>query len=184
MCHSAVASAMRKVVDALPETHRARLDDAAKRFLIEPETDLLSRRAVTENLADGVMNEVRAAVLTGHRLRFDYPAPGTTPSSRTVDPIGLVTVRNRTYLLATTSGQDRTCRLSRMNSAEALPDPAQRPAHVDLDRIWAQRSARFLSRDHIAVIIRVKPARREELLSTVRAVHAEEPRPDGWIHST
>lgn len=176
-----LASAMRKVVDALPEGHRASLDDAAKRFLVEPETDLLSRRAVTENLADGVMSEVRAAVLTGHRLRFDYGAPGSTPSLRTVDPIGLVIVRGRIYLLATKSGEDRTYRLSRMISAEVLPDPAQRPAQVELDRIWAERSAQFLSENHIPVVVRVRLTRRDELLSAARSVSAEEPQPDGWV---
>lgn len=176
-----LAAAMRKVIDALPEGHRASLNDAAERLLVEPEADLLSRRAVTEDLAAGVMSEVRAAVLAGHRLRFDYAAPDTTPSPRTVDPIGLVTVRGRTYLLATTSGQDRTYRLSRMTSAEALPDPAQRPAQVDLDRIWAERSAQFLSEDHLAVVVRVRSARRDELLSAARAVRAEEPQRDGWV---
>lgn len=176
-----LASAMRKVVDALPEGHRASLDDAAQRFLVEPESDLLSRRAVTEILADGVMREVRAAVLTGHRLRFNYAAPGTAPGPRTVDPIGLVTVRGRSYLLATKSGEDRTYRLARMTSAEALPDPAQRPAQVDLDRIWAERSARFLADDHLRVVVRVRAARRDELLNAARAVRAEEPQPDGWV---
>ncbi len=176
-----LASAMRKVVDALPEGHRASLDDAAKRFLVEPETDLLSRRVTTEDLADGVMSEVRSAVLTGHRLRFDYAAPGNTPSPRTVDPIGLVTVRGRTYLLATKSGDDRTYRLSRMFSAEALPEPAQRPARVDLDRIWAERTAQFLSENHIPVVVRIKTSRREELLDAARAVRAENPEPDDWV---
>lgn len=176
-----LASAMRKVVDALPEGHRLTLDDAAKRFLVEPETDLLSRRVATEDLADGVMSEVRAAVLSGHRLRFHYAAPDARPGPRTVDPIGLVTVRGHTYLLATRSGDDRTYRLSRMVSAEALPDPAQRPAEVDLDRIWAERSAQFLSEDHIPVVVRVRPTRRDHLLNTARAVRAEQPQPDGWV---
>lgn len=176
-----LASAMRKVVDALPEGHQVSLGDAAKRFLVEPETDLLSRRAPTEDLADGVMSEVRAAVLTGRRLRFNYAAPGKAPSRRTVDPIGLVTVRGRTYLLATRSGDDRTYRLSRMLSAEALPEPAQRPAQVDLDRIWAERTAQFLSEKHIPVVVRIKTSRREELLENASAVRAEEPEPDNWI---
>ena len=37
-----------------------------------------------------------------------------TPQWRTVDPIGLVTVRDQGYLLATRSGADRTYRLSRV----------------------------------------------------------------------
>lgn len=176
-----LASAMRKIVDALPEGHRTSLDDATKRFLVEPEDDLLSRRAVTEDLADGVMSEVRSAVLAGRRLRFDYAAPGKAPIRRNVDPIGLVTVRGRTYLLATRSGEDRTYRLSRMLSAEALPEPAQRPAQVDLDRIWAERTAQFLSENHIPVVVHIKPSRREELLENARAVRSEEPEADDWV---
>jgi predicted DNA-binding transcriptional regulator YafY len=99
-----------------------------------------------------------------------------------VDPIGLVTVRDRGYLLATRSGEDRTYRLSRVLAAEELPEPAQRPNRVDLDRIWRDRSARFLSgSDHLAVLVRVNPARREELLDSALAVRAEEPDADGWL---
>lgn len=178
---TALASAMRKVVDALPDGHQASLDDAAKRFLVEPDTDLLSRRLVGEDVNEAVMGQVRHAVLTGHKLRFHYAAPEKQPRWHTVDPIGLVTVRDRTYLLATKAGEDRTYRLSRMLTAEGLPDLAERPAQVDLDRIWAERSAQFLSENHIRVVVKVNPTRREELLNTARAVRAEEPEPDGWV---
>ncbi|MFC8532654.1 helix-turn-helix transcriptional regulator [Streptomyces sp. NPDC057249] len=176
-----LASAMRKVVDALPEGHRAALDDAAKRFLVEPETDMLSRRLVAEDVVGAVMSEVRGAVLTGRRLRFHYAAPDRQPRWHTVDPIGMVTVRDRTYLLATKSGEDRTYRLSRMLAAEELSEPAQRPAQVDLDRIWPERSAQFLSDVHFSVTVRVRPSRREELLNTARAVRAEEPDGENWV---
>ncbi|NYD98827.1 putative DNA-binding transcriptional regulator YafY [Kineosphaera limosa] len=178
---AALASAMRKVVDALPEGHRSGLDAAASRFLVEPETDLLSRPAASEEVTRAVMGSVRQAVLTGHRLRFDYAAPDRPPTQHTVDPIGLVTVRGRTYLLATKTGQDRTYRLSRMLTAEQLPDPAERPTQVDLDRIWAQRSARFLSENHLAVVVRVAPARREDLLNNARSVRLEAAEPDGRV---
>ncbi|MFF4873025.1 helix-turn-helix transcriptional regulator [Streptomyces sp. NPDC000961] len=178
----ALASALRKVVDALPESHRATADDAAQRFLVDPETDLLSRRQVTEGVSGTTMTTVRRAVLAGHRLRIHYAAAGQEPRWRTVDPIGLVTVRDRAYLLATRSGEDRTYRLSRVLTAEELPEAARRPNRVDLDRIWRERSARFLSGgDHVAVSVRVDPARREELLDTVLAVRAEEPDADGRL---
>ncbi|MFF1368815.1 helix-turn-helix transcriptional regulator [Streptomyces virginiae] len=178
---SALASALRKVVDALPESHRATASDAARRFLVEPETDLLSRRAVTDDIPGTTMIEVRRAVLAGHKLRIHYAATGSPPRWRTVDPIGLVTVRDRVYLLATRSGADRTYRLSRVLAAEELPDPAERPGRVDLDRIWQERCARFLSDHHITVLVRVDPARREDLLDTALAVRAEEPDPDGRL---
>ncbi|WP_152360805.1 helix-turn-helix transcriptional regulator [Microlunatus speluncae] len=179
---SALASAMRKVVDALPEGHRVTANDAAQRFLVEPPTDLLSRRLVTEDVPDSTMIEVRRAVLTGHRLRIQYAATGQTPEWRTIDPIGLVTVRDRAYLLATRAGEDRTYRLSRVQAAEALPDLAERPSEVDLDRIWRERSTRFRTGgDLITVLLRVKPTRQEELLNTALAVRPEAPDPAGWL---
>ncbi|WP_330262340.1 helix-turn-helix transcriptional regulator [Streptomyces griseorubiginosus] len=181
---SALASAMRKVVDALPETHQAAASAAARRFLVEPDTDLLSRRPVAEEVSGTAMIEIRRAVLAGHRLRIHYAATGQAPQWRTVDPIGLVTVRDRGYLLATRAGADRTYRLSRVLAAEELPEPAQRPDAVDLDRVWRERCARFLSDGHIVVLVRVNPARREELLSTVVALRAAEPDSDGWLRLT
>ncbi|WP_103352672.1 YafY family protein [Amycolatopsis sp. CA-128772] len=173
----ALASAMRKVADALPETHVA----PAGRFLVEPETDLLSRRPVVEEVDHPAMLEVRRAVLAGRRLRIRYAATGQEPRWRTVDPIGLVTVRDRGYLLATRAGADRTYRLSRVLAAQQLPEPAERPGEVDLDRLWRQRCAAFLAEGHLAVRVRVRPDRREDLLSAAVAVRAEHPDADGWL---
>ncbi|MET9339099.1 WYL domain-containing protein [Nonomuraea sp. NPDC003804] len=179
---SALASAMLKVVDALPESYRDTAAGAAERLLIDPETDLLSRRLVAEEVPDAVVAEVRRAVLAGHRLRIHYAAVDQTPKWRTVDPIGLVTVRDQGYLLATRSGADRTYRLSRVLSAEELPEPAQRPDRVDLDRVWRQRSTQFRTGgDQVTVLVRVDPARREDLVGTALAVLAEELDSDGRL---
>jgi predicted DNA-binding transcriptional regulator YafY len=178
---SALASAVRKVVDALPENHQVTVSDAAQRFLVEPETDLLSRRTDSEEVRSTTMSEIRRSVLAGHRLRIHYAATDQAPQWRTVDPIGLVTVRDRGYLLAMRSGAERTYRLSRVLAAEELPEPAQRPNAVDLDRVWRERCAQFLSEDHITVLVRVNPERREDLLSTVMSVRAAEPDEDGRL---
>ena len=179
---SALASAMLKVIDALPAGYRDTAAGAAERLLIDPETDLLARRLVTEEVPDAVVAEVRRAVLAGHRLRIRYAAAGQTPQWRTVDPIGLVTVREQGYLLATRAGADRTYRLSRISAAEELTEPAQRPDRVDLDRAWQERSTRFRTGgDQVTVLARVHPSRREELVGTALAVLTEEPTPDGWL---
>ncbi|MGN9909284.1 helix-turn-helix transcriptional regulator [Phytohabitans sp. LJ34] len=179
---SALASGMRKVVDALPESYRATAAGAARRLLVDPETDLLSRRLVAEEVPEAVVGEVRRAVFAGLKLRIHYAAVGQAPKWRTVDPIGLVTVRDQAYLLATRSGADRTYRLSRVLAAEALSEPAQRPDRVDLDQIWRERSTRFRTGgDQVAVRLRVHPARRETLVGTALAVLAEETDADGWL---
>jgi predicted DNA-binding transcriptional regulator YafY len=179
---SALASAMLKVVDALPESYRDTAAGAAERLLIDPQTDLLSRRLVDEEVPDAIVAEVLRAVFAGHRLRIHYAAVDQTPKWRTVDPIGLVTVRDRGYLLATRSGADRTYRLSRVLAAEKLAEPAQRPDRVDLDRAWQERSTRFRAGgDQVTVLVRVDPARREVLAGTALAVLAEEADSDGWL---
>ncbi|MER7078895.1 Predicted DNA-binding transcriptional regulator YafY, contains an HTH and WYL domains [Saccharopolyspora kobensis] len=180
---SALASAMLKVVDALPESYRDTAADAARRLLIDPETDLLSRRVVaTEEVPDAVATEIRRAVFAGRKLRIHYAAADQAPKWRTVDPIGLVTVRGQGYLLATRSGADRTYRLARVLAAEALDEAAQRPDGIDLDRAWQERSTRFRTGgDQVAVLVRVNPARRADLAGTALAVRAEETDADGWL---
>jgi predicted DNA-binding transcriptional regulator YafY len=179
---SALASAMLKVVDALPESYRATASDAARRLLVDPETDLLSRRQVAEEVPDSVVAEVRRAVLAGHKLRIHYAAVDQDPGWRTVDPIGLVTVRDQGYLLATRSGADRTYRLSRVLAAEELAEPAQRPLQVDLGRAWQERSRRFRNGgDQVAVLVRVDPTRRDDLVGTALAVLSEEADADGRL---
>ncbi|WP_127793803.1 YafY family protein [Agromyces sp. LHK192] len=179
---SALASAMRKVVDALPEGDRVVASDAASRFLVEPAADLLSREAAGEQVPHGVMHAVRRAVLDGRRLLMHYTPTDGHPEWRTIDPIGLVTVRGRGYLLATRDGSDRTYRLSRMLAAEVSTEPAQRPDRADLDRLWRERRARFLADGHLTAVVRVAPARREELLDSVVAVRAEDAGDDGMLH--
>lgn len=178
---SALGSAMLKVVDALPERSRDTAAGASQRLLIDPETDLLSRRVVSDGAPDATV-EVRRAVLTGHKLRISYAAVGQDAKWRVVDPIGLVTVRDHGYLLATRSGSDRTYRLSRILAAEVLAEPAERPEHVDLGQAWQERSARFRSGgDQVSVEVRVAPHRREELVTTALAVLTEQTDPDGWL---
>jgi hypothetical protein len=60
---SALASAMLNVVDALPESYRDTAAGAVERLLIDPATDLLSRRLVAEEVPDSIVAEVRRAVL-------------------------------------------------------------------------------------------------------------------------
>lgn len=179
---SALASAMLKVIDALPESYRDTAAGATERLLVDPETDLLSRRLVDEEVPDTIVAEVRRAVFAGHKLRIHYAAVDQAPKWRTVDPIGLVTVRDRGYLLATRSGADRTYRLSRVLAAEELAEPAQRPDRVDLDRAWQERSTQFRTGgDQVTVLVRVDPARREDLVGTALAVRAEEADSHGWL---
>ncbi|MEV4328109.1 WYL domain-containing protein, partial [Microbispora rosea] len=71
---------------------------------------------------------------------------------------------------------------SQIRAAEELAEPAQRPDRVDLDRAWQERSTRFRTGgEQVTVLVRVDPARREDVVSTALAVLAEESDPDGRL---
>ncbi|GLZ78831.1 transcriptional regulator [Actinorhabdospora filicis] len=179
---SALTSGMRKLLDALPDSPRATATDAVRRMLIDPETDLLARRVEPEETPDGVLAEIRRAVVAGHRLRIHYAAFEQAPRWRTIDPVGLVGVRDQAYLLAIRDGEDRTYKLSRVLAAEELREPARRPEHVDLDRAWRERSTRFRTGgDQVTVLLRLSPARRAELAGTALAILAEDTEDDGRL---
>ena len=178
---AANASALRKVVDALPRSHQVAANRAAQRFLVNPDTDLLSRRLTSDAMPPDTLAAVRRAVLGGRKLRVHYTSRGRSPQWHTVDPIGLVTVREKGYLLATESGTDRTMRMSRIHAVEELAEPAERPDQVNLADVWAQRCAQFLAEDHILVDVKVDPARRDDLLDMAEGVRAEEHDLDGWL---
>jgi predicted DNA-binding transcriptional regulator YafY len=67
-------------------------------------------------------------------------------------------------------------------AAKELAEPAQRPDRVDLDQVWQERSRQFRTGgDQVTVLVRVDPARREDLVATALAVRAEETDSDGWL---
>ncbi|WP_424217221.1 helix-turn-helix transcriptional regulator (plasmid) [Streptomyces sp. BI20] len=178
---SALASAVLKLLDALPEHLRDPAAGAARRILVDPATDLLSRRVAPEEVPDATVTRIRRAVLAGRRLRVRYRAGEATPAWRTVDPVGLVSVREQGYLLAVREGAERTYRLSRILDAEELDEPAARPEAVDLDHTWRERGVAFRTAggEQVTVRARAEPAHRDHLVDTALVLHAEETDPEG-----
>jgi predicted DNA-binding transcriptional regulator YafY len=173
----ALASAMRKVVAALPERQRGSATEAAGRILVRRD-GMLSGPADEPSQLD----VVRRAVFAGRRLRIRYAAGDAEPRWRTVDPIGLVSARGQWYLLATRDGADRTYRVSRMQEVEELAEPAERPAGVDLERVWEERRARFSAGfPDFTAVVRVRESGRARLVARARQVHAERPDGPGWL---
>ncbi|WP_120006139.1 helix-turn-helix transcriptional regulator [Nesterenkonia muleiensis] len=179
---TALASAMLKVIDALPAQHQSTATQVSQRFLIDPATDLLARPLASEEIPNKISSEITRAVLAGHQLRIFYAAKNESPRWRTVNPIGLVTVRGTGYLLATRDGNERTYRLSRISEAEALPQASERTETVDLEDLWQERIRQFRrdSEINVRVIARVHPDHQSDLTETALEIHSEEPEPDGW----
>jgi predicted DNA-binding transcriptional regulator YafY len=176
----ALASAMRKVVAALPEPQRDATTEAAGRILVRPDGMIPRRTAGGEDCA--VLDDLRRAVFAGHKVRIRYAAGDAEPRWRTVDPIGLVSAQGKWYLLATRDGADRTYRVSRMREVQELPEPAERPTGVDLERVWEERRARFSAGfPGLVADVRVREAVRARLVDRALQVRAERPDGPGWL---
>ena len=172
----AFAAAVRKVVAAMPDAARRSATHAADRVLAQqggwlgdPEPDV--------HLA-----AVRRAVFAERRLRLRYAARDEPARWRTVDPVGLVEAGGRWYLLATRDGVDRTYRLSRVEAVEELDEPARRGPEVDLEQAWQRRRAAFAAAlPSTSATVRVRSARRAELVTAALAVADEQPDGPGFL---
>lgn len=122
----AFASAMRKVVAAVPDAHRLEATAAAQRIHVRP--DGFIRTAAPEPF----LSHLQRAVIDGLRVRAVYSARGAGPAERLLDPVGLVHAGQAWYLMALRDGERRTYRTSRFESVTLLSEPAQRPVDVDL----------------------------------------------------
>lgn len=160
----ALASAMRKVVAALPDAQRDTATRAAGRVVQRPER-MLHDRAADDG---GVLRTVQDAVFSARRLRLLYAARDEGPRWRTVDPLGLVDAGGQWYLLGTRDGADRTYRLARARAAEVLDEPVAATGDVDVAALWEARRTRF--REGLATLpvrIRIPAARRAALPSNL-----------------
>lgn len=171
----AFASAMRKVVAAMPDAHRSAATRVAERVLVRQGGWL------TDPVHDEHLGLIQQVVFAGRRLEIRYAARGGESRWRTIDPIGLVSTAGRWYLVATHRGAERTYRLSRIQDARGLDEPARRDPVVDLAEIWDRRRSEFRSRHESATgTVRVRVARWDDLRGSVVSVLSETPA-DGWI---
>lgn len=172
--------ALLKVLAALSEGRRARVETAHQRFLIEP-----SGAREIDDRETAFLEELQQAVWESRKLAFDYRRSDGEAISRTVDALGLVLRGRAWYLVAGSGGELRTYRASRVTAARVLEERAEVPEGFDLRRHWQESWREF--RAHLPrypVLLRVAPAaldraRRPQPWATLE----EELSPDaeGWI---
>ncbi|MDH6283665.1 helix-turn-helix transcriptional regulator [Prescottella agglutinans] len=171
----AFASAMRKVLAAMPDAHRTAATRVAERVLVR------QGGWFTDPRHEEHLGLIQQVVFAGRRLRLRYAARDGESRWRTVDPIGLVNAGGRWYLVATHRGSERTYRLSRVQDVQELDEQARRDPVVDLAGIWDRRRSEFRAlHETVAATVRVRAERREDLLGSVLSA-ASETRADGWV---
>src|SRR6188474_2229875 len=137
----AADAAWLKLRAALPVGVREQAEFVRQRLLI----DSRNWRDSTEPLT--TLPVLLEALWSGQRLKFGYEKADGETSERDVDPLGLVARANRWYLVAAKGDERRTYRVSRISSAEILPERAARPEGFDLAAYWEASSNRF--REHL-----------------------------------
>ncbi len=136
----AFESAMGKLAAALPGEGGRHAGRIRERLLVDSAG--WGRRTPQ---ASPHLRMVQDAVFGDRRLRLRYRRAEARVVERDVDPLGLIIKAGVWYLLADVDGERRLFRLSRIEEAEALDEPARRPKRFDLARAWRQQSAEWES---------------------------------------
>jgi predicted DNA-binding transcriptional regulator YafY len=113
-----------------------------------------------------ILIALRRAVWDDRRIRIRYDDRNGTSSTRTLDPLGLVSKAGVWYLVARHGEGLRSFRVDRIRTTHELPERFERPASFDLERYWRESSARFAeaSRSSDCVVrLRAKSAALERL---------------------
>lgn len=167
-----------KLIAALPPIHR----DAATFLQDRIHIDASTWRPRQESTA--WCAELKEAVFADRLVRLRYQRAGGECVERTAAPLGLVAKGHAWYLVARVVDQDRTYRVSRIQSVDVLPEPSERPADFDLRAFW-EASKLSLERGlpKYPVTLRVQAATAATFpggLRWARVERVDPPGPDGW----
>jgi predicted DNA-binding transcriptional regulator YafY len=164
-----VAAARLKVLAALPPELRARASRITERFHFDAPGWFQTPDDVP------FLGTLSSAAWETRRVRMTYRRPEGVVA-REVEPLGLVLKGGTWYLVARSSGQFRTYRVSRVLDAEITEDTFERPAEFDLARHWSSSIAAYLREfERVEIVLRVDPELLEEV---VRVLGHERARPD------
>lgn len=126
------ASALRKLVRALPATFRADAEAAGRAVVVDPVGWGASSREPPP-----WVDALQGAVVRRRQAQVTYDGRSRGVSTRTVDPWALVDKDAAWYLVAGTSAGRRTFRLDRVVALTVLDSPATRPDDLDVAGIWS-----------------------------------------------
>lgn len=177
-----VAAARLKVLAALPSELRVRASRLVERFHLDAAGWFHASEEVPHLavLAD--------AVWESRRIRITYRR-GDHAVERSLEPLGLVLKAGTWYLVATSEGQARTYRVSRISSAVASEEVVPRPPDFDLPAYWDESITAY-ERDapRIAITVRIDPSVLGVLADAVGGQAVREAEripandPEGWLH--
>lgn len=144
----AVKSALRKLVQALPETFRDEARAAASAVVLDP-----TQWDRTTFPPPPFLDDLQQAVVRGVQVRLGYTARDRSESVRAVHPLGLVVKTSVWYLVADTEAGLRTFRVDRVRSVELTDQAVTRPEGFDLAATWKAVMARMEEQRATVVVL-------------------------------
>jgi predicted DNA-binding transcriptional regulator YafY len=136
---SGLDRALEKLHGGLADVQRRAADKARTRVHID------QRRWNQGEPPRELLTVLRRAVWDDRRVRIRYEDRNRKATTRTIDPLGLVSKAGVWYLIARLSEElaMRSFRVERMRSVDELPTRFERPPEFDLERYWSDTSAQF-----------------------------------------
>ncbi len=132
-----LSRALEKLRGGLADVHRRAADKSRSRIHLD------QRRWNQPEPPRMLLTTLRRAVWDDRRLRIRYEDRNKALTTRTVDPLGLVSKAGVWYLIARCNDDLRSFRVERVRSAAELAERFERPHDFDLERYWRESSARF-----------------------------------------
>ena len=132
-----LTQALEKLRGGLADVHQRAADESRSRIHLD------QRRWNQPEPPRELLTALRRAVWDDHLLRIRYEDRNRRSTTRTIEPLGLVAKAGVWYLIARSGGELRSFRVERVASAQKLSERFERPADFDLERYWAESSARF-----------------------------------------
>jgi predicted DNA-binding transcriptional regulator YafY len=177
--HKAADAAIIKLLAALPSIARRDAEYVHQRIHIDP----AGWHPTEENISS--LAPLQQAVLQERKLLFTYQRDGNSSFERLVDPLGLVAKGSTWYLIAAIEDEIRSYRVSRIQTAQVLDEPCQRPQDFDLADYWAQSSTRFVANlPRYRVTVRIASELLEHIYHAGRYAKiesADPPDANGWL---
>ena len=177
---TAIGSALRKVMVALPAPYRPAAELTSRRILV----DATRWNGGPRKSVD--LDVLQDAVFADRRLGLRYRHSGESePRTYTVDPYGLVSKAGVWYLVADRSATPQLFRADRAHSARLLDDPVRRRPGVELAGAWEELRRQVEERPGgVDITVRVRRDRLDMFLRINAWSLAELPEDDGesaWV---
>nr|WP_017591632.1 WYL domain-containing protein [Nocardiopsis potens] len=157
-----MASALHKLMAAVPAAHRPAAELARTRIIVDPDRWTRTPRGRVD------LDVLQEALFADARLRLRYRSSGAGEAREyTVDPYALVAKAGVWYLVADRDGEPRLFRVDRMVRAGIVDEPVRRRPGVDAEALWQELRRRV---EHRPAGVRVRALVRRGRLEMFRRI--------------